>query len=88
MFKNPGSKLKTIAQLIFWLTIAFYVIFGMVLASRFGIDIAFMVAVGFLLGIAIGWLSSIVLYAFGEMVEDTRKTRVAVEKILKLEEDL
>ena len=79
MFNNPGKKLKSLAKLIFWLAIVLNVLLflgiygGMV--SEAGTDgdaLALIVSIvlGLLIGALIGWLSSILLYAFGELIED------------------
>jgi len=98
MFNNPGKKLKFLAKIVFYvllflpLVIGIVLIFSGLLDGIGGYAITFStVLVGVLLvlfGILNAWLSSILLYSFGQLVEDTQKTRKAVEKILELEEEL
>ena len=88
MFNDPGQKVKNLAEFILWFMMLLLGFIGYLIGRVLGATEIFFIAVGILLGAVIGWLISITLYAFGEMVEDTHATREAVEKILKLEEDL
>ena len=88
MFNDPGKKVKNLAEFILWFTMLLLGFIGFLIAKGLNANELFFIAVDILLGAVIGWLISITLYAFGEMVEDTHATREAVEKILKLEEDL
>lgn len=70
MFNNPGRKLKILALIVF----ATILINGVVLAFSFfrssdGVSLLFIP-----LGALFGWLSSIVLYAFGELCENMLHT--------------
>lgn len=71
MFRNIGAKIKGIAQFITWIGIIPTIVLFCILASsgegRF-------VAIGFvilIIGVIISWLSSILLYAFGHLVENS-----------------
>ncbi|MBP5289729.1 MAG: hypothetical protein J6Z79_07665 [Clostridia bacterium] len=95
LFSNPGKKLKTLALVIFWIVLAFSVIEGIGLIYM-GVnwyetfhDITAwtyktpLIIAGILtpiVGILIAWLSSIFLYAFGQLSEDTAAIRAAAEK--------
>ena len=94
MFKNPGAKLKSLAKVLFWFILVFSVLYAVNLCffEPASGETGTLELITFFLLIVVSilsaWLSSIGLYAFGEMVENTHATREAVEKILKLEEDL
>jgi hypothetical protein len=69
MFTNVGGKIKTFAQVTAILGILGSVIGGLSLTSLDG-------TLGFLIIIAgslIAWLTSLFLYGFGELVENTAK---------------
>ena len=72
MFGNIGGKIKSLAQVITWLGIIVSVIWGVVLMST---DEAFIPAglIIALLGSLISWISSFVLYSFGQLIENTDK---------------
>ena len=70
MFKEPGKRLKSFSKLIFWIILIIHIIIALaeilvVKSVSFGMIIATVV-----IGIFFGFLASIVLYAFGELVED------------------
>lgn len=72
MFSNIGSKIKTLAQVITWIGIIGSVIWGLVLMTTDEelISAGLMIA---LLGSLISWVSSFVLYGFGQLIENTDK---------------
>lgn len=72
MFSNIGSKIKTLAQVITWIGIIGSVILGLVLMTTDEelISAGLMIA---LLGSLISWVSSFVLYGFGQLIENTDK---------------
>ena len=84
MFKRSGSKVKTLAKVLFVLQIVFssliglgLMIAGIVLAVTVWDDLAVLVIVGGIfggilyiaLGILFAWLSVLVIYAVGESAE-------------------
>lgn len=72
MFGNIGGKIKTLAQVVTWIGIIGSVICGFVLM---GID-EDLIFTGFiiaLLGSLSSWVSSFVLYGFGQLIENTDK---------------
>lgn len=89
MFNNSGKKLKSLAKFIFWLAIILNILIfigiylGAVEEIGSGSPIAFVlfIALGVVIGMLVGWLSSIILYAFGELVEDTRSIRKTLNRI-------
>ncbi len=68
MFKNAGGKLQSLAILNFWLFIIAGLIVGAVIGKN-GVGIVICLPISLLLG----WGSSIVLYAFGELCENVQK---------------
>ncbi len=89
MYKNVGEKLKTVAQIICWVNIilgTLYSIYsGFDIAGVFNrtgeymmvenhpILGIFVVILGTLASVVAGWLSGLVLYAFGELVEHAKR---------------
>ena len=87
MFDNVGAKLMVIAKVFFWIlaigsaigAIVFWVAAG---NSRY--QSGTYTALGFvslIVGPLLAWLSSLGLYAFGQLVDDGQHTRAKVESI-------
>lgn len=72
MFKNIGGKIKGLASVIAWLGIIVSVVTGVIyMATAFdGVGIGFLILV---LGSLVSWISSWLLYGFGELIENTSK---------------
>lgn len=90
MFNNPGNKLKGIAKAIFVLIILLYLLLAVSAyvtlieessTSGNGVLFAIFILLGLAIGALVGWLSSIILYAFGELIEDTHATQKALKRI-------
>ena len=84
MFDAPGRKIQGLAKTIFAFLAALPVIIGsfFILGSLFGdASFAFFILgiVIIVVGIGLAWVSSIALYAFGELVEDTEEIRSNTE---------
>ena len=84
MFKNVGAKIKTIAKVFFWIGFVGAIIGGIAIMAEGMMDEAVALLLGLLvagIGFMISWISSLFLYAFGELVEKTtaieRNTRGA-----------
>ncbi len=72
MFSNIGSKIKKLAEITTWIGIISFVVGGFCLMM---IDEAFMLT-GILVAIfgsLASWVSSFVLYGFGQLIENTDK---------------
>ena len=91
MFKNPGKKLKTLAKVIFWISLICYIMIG-IAATLAGVSFAESSDIPFpvvliagifiiVMGILLAWLSSIALYAAGAAVDD-------IQTIKKIQIDL
>lgn len=78
MFDNVGSKIKKIARIATWVEIFISIIGSIYLAIGGLIDFEnygyfiFLAPIAAVVGIIIAWLSYIVLYAFGDLVESNR----------------
>ena len=94
MFNNIGSKIKKVAEIFCWLGIIGYAVCGIVMfilaenASYY--DETPYIIYGFLLiilGPISSWLSSLILYAFGKLVEDVEAIRDKRPPVVKLESE-
>ncbi len=68
MFNEIGKKIKGVASAVCWIQIVIYAIMGIVLM----VSSKELILAGFLvgsIGCLIAWLSSIVLYGFGEIID-------------------
>ena len=89
MFHNPGGKLKGLAKVLFWIQIIMFAGFGIAIMfggiSVLGYEDApniVTITSGCLLiflGILVAWISTIALYAFGELVESNKR----IEELLR-----
>lgn len=72
MFDNIGGKIKTLAQVVTWVGIIASVISGVALIAINGrlIIIGLMVMI---FGALVSWISSFLLYGFGQLVENSDK---------------
>lgn len=67
MFDNIGGKIKGLASILTWIGIVASVIIGIIfIADGDGGGILIMI-----LGSLTSWLSSLLLYGFGELIENT-----------------
>lgn len=84
MFKNIGKKVKTVAEVLFWFDVVLCVLLGIVIiVAAVMEEQASAVLTGFLvmiLGPVISWLSAIMVYAFGELVDNSTTVAKAIDK--------
>lgn len=79
MFKNPGVKIKIIAQVIAWIEIFCSILGGLFLFFAAFEDLEcnwWFILVSptvIIFGILTAWISSIMLYGFGELVDNSKK---------------
>lgn len=66
LFSNSGAKVKILATIVFWLETAAFVILALVLGWEEPLFFIFLVA-----GPVVSYCSSLILYAFGELVDYT-----------------
>ena len=76
MFRNIGGKIKGLAELITWLGIIGSVICGIILINQgsgyYGSSaLATAGVVVIVVGSLTSWISSFILYGFGELIEQT-----------------
>lgn len=72
MFDNIGGKIKTLAQVVTWIGIISSVISGIALMS-IDEDMIFVGLMVMIFGSLMSWVSSFVLYGFGQLVENSDK---------------
>ena len=78
-FKNVGGKLKIIARVLFYLALAGSIIIG--IYELFEKD-SLAICLAWIIGGSIGsWIEALLLYGFGELVENSRKQTFALAKI-------
>lgn len=83
MFTNPGSKMKTTANVLFWLSLVGTVILAYVFSDEFD-DFLIFAAIA-ICGAVISFISSLVLYGIGEAIEDIASTREIAGRYYELE---
>ncbi len=74
MYNNIGKKIKVLAKVLAWIGIAASVISGLAMiiaSSRVGGPMALTGILAMVLGSLLSWVSSFVLYGFGEIVENS-----------------
>ena len=81
MFNNPGRKIQVIAKIMFWLIIALTAVieYGLLIslpAEKKAVAIVVAVPIA---GIILAWLSTILLYGIGTMIENIAIIREKVE---------
>ena len=81
MFENIGSKIKTVAIAAFVLGAVASVVLGAMLSQQ-GIIGLFVAAIGVLTS----WISSLALYGFGQLIENTDTIAAHIRKIQMKEE--
>ena len=76
MFDNPGGKMKTTANILFWLGLAGTLILAFVLGrDKYGDFEFFSFAATAVIGAVSSYISSLVLYGIGDAIEDIASTR-------------
>lgn len=73
MFDNIGSKIKGLARVITWIGIVASVIAGIaqMSMSHFSGGLVFSGILTMVLGSLLAWVSSFIVYGFGELVENS-----------------
>ena len=70
MFNNIGGKIKTLAKVICWIGIISCIITGIVLMA-INDDFVLIGILTAVVGSLLSWISSFVLYGFGQLVENS-----------------
>ena len=81
MFRNIGSKIKTLAKVIFWLSvigsmIGAFAVIALAAMRGSGDSIGLAIIIGLVIvivGIVFAWLSTFMLYGFGELIDTNQK---------------
>ncbi len=82
MFENIGSKIKGLAKTIFIILviIVFMAVCAIIITSR-GDSMSYLIALlTAVVGCVVSWLSVIILYAFGELVDNSTKIAESISK--------
>ena len=70
-FNNIGKKIKTMAKISFYLLSVLFLFYGILLIIKTDNDILGLLWL--ILGPIISWISSFVLYGFGQLVDNSDK---------------
>ena len=84
MYKNIGTKIKTIVKIFTWIDIVIFAVSGGFLLGLGAVqkNIAYII-IGLCILIifpVLSWLGSLMAYAFGELVEDVSYIRNSIEQ--------
>lgn len=75
LFNNPGEKIKKIALTIFWIEFIggsiTALIFTLIGILESGIVLVLLLPITIIISLGIAWLSSILLYGFGELISNS-----------------
>lgn len=80
MFENVGGKIKTLVKVMFFLEAIGFIVGGIIMAVSdedlilIGLGVA-------VVGPLVAWISSLALYAFGELVESNLRISRGVERL-------
>ncbi len=82
MFENIGNKIKKLSAGICYLGIGVSCIIGIILWSSGGDELSFLLGViTALIGSLLSWLSSFMLYGYGELIDSTQKLQKTLDVI-------
>ena len=77
MFSHIGGKIKTATTVFCWIGIIFCVIVGaFLLTQNIGAGLGIMLG-----GSLVCWLSSLMAYGFGELIDEVKKNNRLLEKM-------
>ncbi len=78
MFDNIGKKIKSLVKTIFAIEVVLFVLLIMI----FGLQpLSFFIS---LAGVFLAWISSFVMYGFGELIDNSQKHSIQNDKIISL----
>ena len=87
MFSNVGTKIKKLAKILAWIDIIISIIGGVIMffAGLFDPEylwfLIFLAPVTVLLGFLLAWLSTVLLYGFGELIEKSQANEKNTKEI-------
>lgn len=79
MFENAGGKIKKSAMVFFWLGVIGCIVLAFVAWDNWWID-TFPIILCFIAAVVICYVESLIIYGFGQLVEDTQQIREAAGK--------
>ena len=79
MFCNIGEKIKALAQIITWIGIIVCVVLGIIIIANDD-ELVLIGLLVMVLGSLLSWVSSFVLYGFGQLIENSDKIVKKMEK--------
>lgn len=82
MFENIGKKIKIFAKVLFWIGVCIFGILAIVVASKEDSFFAFLLIAG--IGVLVSYLSVIVLYMLGQLVDNSDIVASNSEKLVCL----
>ncbi|MBE6690988.1 MAG: hypothetical protein E7590_06860 [Ruminococcaceae bacterium] len=73
MYENIAAKIKLLAKIVFGLGALIGLVFAILLFADVIVDedLAFLGIIPLIFGPVFGWLSSLLVYGFGELIEKT-----------------
>ena len=77
MFKNPGEKIKVVAIVLFVLGVSGSVIYGIVTIAL-NPSLLLITLLRIIIGIAASWLSSLLIYGFGELISSNNHAETSL----------
>ena len=90
MFKNIGSKIKTLAKVLFWIASILSVVGGVLTILRVVLNaymdtpqkiMSIVIGIGIIVfGILFAWIGNFLLYGFGELVDSNQKMLKILEE--------
>lgn len=86
MFENIGKKIKAFTKVLFWIGVCIFGILAIVVADMKDSFFAFLLIAG--IGVLVSYLSVIVLYAFGQLVDNSDIVAENSERQVKLLKDI
>lgn len=81
MYKNAGAKIKALAWIGLAASVVLSLTVGIVVCAivrPVGYDVALILLPALVVGVVIGWLANLLLYAYGELVDRTTKIEMLV----------
>ena len=80
MFRNPGEKIKNLAWFVFVLLLIVNIFLA--LGAWAESESVILGVVVLIVGILVAWLSTVFVYAFGALVDDTQRSREMLEALI------
>jgi len=71
MFKDIGKQIKTLTKIIFWVETVGFLLTGVSFFINGGLYGIFLGLGFFLIGPIVAWVSNMLLYGFGELIDKT-----------------